>query len=96
MNTISSPSSLSELPDDYDWTSAEGLLRLGTLLRPRLPFEPWPFQLYDSACVLNDIDVVCITATGDGKTALIYIPALVREDSITVVVEPTNYLVSGL
>ncbi|TFY62997.1 hypothetical protein EVJ58_g3507 [Rhodofomes roseus] len=95
MNTVSSPS-MSELPDDYNWTSAEGLLRLGSLLRPLLPFEPRAFQLYESACILNGIDVVCITATGDGKTALIYIPAMVREDSITVVVEPTNYLESDV
>jgi len=35
---------------------------------------------------------MCISATGDGKSALIYIPALACKDIVTVVVEPTNYL----
>ena len=31
-------------------------------------------------------------ATEDGKSGLIYLPALARKEMITVVVEPTNYL----
>ncbi|KAI0043310.1 P-loop containing nucleoside triphosphate hydrolase protein, partial [Auriscalpium vulgare] len=80
----------------YDWTSPEGLEHLKTLVQKHLPFEPRQFQLYDSACILNGRDVFCITATGDGKSALVYIPALARPDMITIVVEPTNALESDL
>ena len=80
----------------YDWTSPEGLERIRTIVRPYLGYDPKDFQLYDSACILNGQDVFCITATGDGKSALIYIPALVKRETVTVVVEPTNFLESDM
>lgn len=81
---------------NYDWRTPEGLERIKTTVSPSLPCLPHQFQLYDSACILNGQDVFCITATGDGKSALIYIPALVRPEMITVVVEPTNALETDL
>ncbi|TFY76799.1 hypothetical protein EWM64_g7210 [Hericium alpestre] len=75
-----------------DWTSLAGLATLKSLVTSSLPFKPRDFQLYDSACILNGQDLFCISATGNGKSALIYIPALVRPHTITVVVEPTNFL----
>jgi len=80
----------------YPWTTDEGLIRLNELVTPLLPFSPRPFQLYDSACILAGQDVFCISATGDGKSALIYIPALARPEMITIVIEPTNFLESSL
>ncbi|KAI0038009.1 P-loop containing nucleoside triphosphate hydrolase protein, partial [Auriscalpium vulgare] len=76
----------------YDWTSEAGLNRLKTLVKPHLPFNPRDFQLLNAARILNGQDVLLVTATGDGKSALVYLPALARQDMITVVVEPTNAL----
>ncbi|KAI0065342.1 hypothetical protein BV25DRAFT_1798449, partial [Artomyces pyxidatus] len=80
------------------WRTPEGLAKLRTLVRPSLPYEPHDWQLTDSAHVLDGQDVFCITATGDGKSALIYIPALARKEMITIVVpvEPTNALESNI
>ncbi|KAI0314696.1 P-loop containing nucleoside triphosphate hydrolase protein, partial [Amylostereum chailletii] len=78
-----------------DWTSSEGLAELTNIVAPLLPFAPRPFQIKDSACILKGLDVFCVSATGDGKSALIYIPALVC-DGITLVIEPTNFLQSSL
>lgn len=80
------------MSDNFDWRSPEGLATLRSLVEPILPFTPEDFQIYDSACVLDGRDVACFTATGSGKTAIIYIPALVKKEMITVVVEPTNLL----
>lgn len=76
----------------YDWTTPQGLEQLRAIARPSLRYEPRDFQVLDSARILNGQDVFCITATGDGKSGLIYLPALARKEMITVVVEPTNYL----
>ncbi|KAL6300084.1 P-loop containing nucleoside triphosphate hydrolase protein [Sparassis latifolia] len=80
----------------YDWTSPQGLDKLKHVVTPSLNYEPREFQLYDSACILSGRDVFCITATGDGKSALIYIPVLARKDMIVIVIEPTNFLESDL
>lgn len=66
------------LSSQYDWTSPEGLEKIRTMVRPYLGYDPKDFQLYNSARILNGQDVICITATGDGKSTLIYIPALVK------------------
>jgi hypothetical protein len=60
----------------YDWTSQEGLNKLKSIVGPSLKYDLRDFQLYDSGCILNRMDIFCISATGDGKLALIYIPAL--------------------
>ena len=80
----------------YDWTSQEGLNKLKGIVGPSLKYDPRHFQLYDSGCILNGMDVFCISATGDGKSALIYIPALARPEMITIVIEPTNFLETNM
>ena len=80
----------------YPWTTDKGLICLNELVTPSLPLSPRLFQLYNSACILAGQDVFCISATGDGKSALIYIPALARPEMITIVIEPTNFLESSL
>jgi superfamily II DNA helicase RecQ len=47
-------------------------------------------------CILNGMDVVCITATGDGKSDFILFPALARKEMINIVIEPTNSLESDM
>ena len=78
----------------YDWTSQEGLDRLNDIVSPSITYKPRHFQLYDSACILND--TLCITATGDGKSALILFPALARKEMINIVTKPTNSLESDM
>jgi hypothetical protein len=76
----------------FDWTSQEGLERLGELVSPAIHYEPHHFQLFDSGCILNGMDVFCIIQTGGGKSALILFPALARKEMINIVIEPTNVL----
>ena len=74
----------------FDWTSQEGLEKLGEIVGPAIHYEPHHFQLFDSGCILNGVDVFCITRTGGGKSALILFPALARKEMINIVIEPTN------
>jgi hypothetical protein len=76
----------------FDWTSQEGLEKLGEIVGPAIHYEPHHFQLFDSGCILNGVDVFCITRTGGGKSALILFPALARKEMINIVIEPTNIL----
>ena len=46
--------------------------------------------------MLSGTDVIYIMATGDRKSALIYIPALVRKGTISLVMCPTNFLESKI
>lgn len=94
MTSIPPPPDLSN--HDFDWLSAEGLEKIADIVAPSLPFVPAPWQLQCSARLLNGQDVFCLSATGDGKSALIYIPALARPGTITLVVSPTNYLESDM
>lgn len=95
---------MSILPPPFDWsrrlkgewTSPEGLDRIVQAVAPHISYEPRPFQLYDSACILEGTDVFCITKTGDGKSALIQFPAIVRKEMINIVIEPTNCLESDM
>jgi superfamily II DNA helicase RecQ len=77
----------------YDWTSQEGLNKLKGI---SLKYDPQQFQLYDSGCILNRMDIFCISATGDGKSALIYIPTLARPQMITIVIKLTNFLETNM
>lgn len=72
-----------------DWTSQEGLNKLKDIVGPLLKYDP---QLYDSSRILNGTHVFCISATGDGKLALIFIPTLARPKMITIVIKSTNFL----
>lgn len=76
----------------YDWSSPAGINRLRETLRAKLPFEPASFQLENTARLLMGKNVLCITATGDGKSALFYMYTLVRPDTMTIVISPTNAL----
>lgn len=80
------------MSDNLEWRSPEGLATLKRIVDPVLPFTANDHQIYDSACVLDGRDVACFSATGSGKTAIIYIPAIVKKEMISVVVEPTNLL----
>lgn len=81
---------------DYTWYSTDGIEKLRRLVTPSLPFEPAPFQLECTARILDGQDVLCTSATGDGKSALIYLASLARKGTITLVVCPTNFLESDL
>lgn len=76
----------------YDWTTAEGLSKLKALVPTALPFELQDSQLTNSAHILNGVNVFLISATGSGKSALIYVPALARKEMVSLVIAPTNFL----
>lgn len=78
--------------NNYDWTSPTGLTRLKELLRPHLPYEPAPHQLVSTAKILVGQHVMCIWATGEGKSSVFYLHALARRGTLTIVVSPTNTL----
>jgi superfamily II DNA helicase RecQ len=80
----------------YKWTSEEGLERLRNTVAPLIHYETHQFQLFDSGCILNGVDVFCITHTGGGKSALILFPALARKEMINIMIEPTNVLESDM
>ncbi len=77
---------------NFDWTSPTGLTRLEELLRPQLPYKPAPHQLVSTAKILVGQHVMCIWATGEGKSSVFYLHALARRGTLTIVVSPTNIL----
>ncbi|KAF8231491.1 hypothetical protein L208DRAFT_1277116 [Tricholoma matsutake] len=78
------------------WSSLPGLQLIWARVQPSINFEPDAYQLECTAKILNGCDIFCISMTGDGKSALIYMPVLVREGTITLVVSPTNFLESDM
>lgn len=93
------PSSLSNFtqPDwadnnNFDWTSPAGLARLEELLRPQLLYPPAHHQLVSTAKILVGKHVMCVWATGEGKSSVFYLHAMVRRNTMTIVVAPTNAL----
>ncbi|KAI0055298.1 P-loop containing nucleoside triphosphate hydrolase protein [Artomyces pyxidatus] len=80
----------------FKWNTEEGREKLRDLVSPSVGFNPAEFQLKCSAHILDGTDVFCISATGDGKSALIYIPAIARKGTITLVIMPTNFLESDM
>ena len=90
--SVPSPSLGRPRGPNFGWTTPEGINKLRDLVRPALSFEPAPFQLTCSAHILNGKDVFCVAATGEGKSALIYMPILARKVSIMLVIQPTNFL----
>jgi superfamily II DNA/RNA helicase len=91
---------MSTIPPPYDWskrvledwTSQGGLESIRQAVKKNVNFEPDPFQLKGAARILQGQDVFVISATGDGKSAMIFIPPMVREGTISMVISPTNYL----
>ncbi|KAJ7715202.1 P-loop containing nucleoside triphosphate hydrolase protein [Mycena metata] len=94
------PAGSSSIPPPFDWStrreskwfSASGAQRLREKVEPLLDFTLDTFQVECSARLLDGQDVMCIASTGAGKTALIYVPLLAREGTISIVVAPTNFL----
>ena len=80
----------------YNWYSVEGIEKLWRLVGPSLSYDPDIFQLGCTARILNGQDVLCLSTTGDGKSALIYLAAIAQKGTITLVVCPTNFLESDL
>lgn len=54
---------------EYNWYSVEDLEKLRRLVGPSLPYEPDEFQLGCTARIVNGQNVLCVSATGDGKSA---------------------------
>jgi ATP-dependent helicase YprA (DUF1998 family) len=79
-------------PTDYTWLSASGERRLREKVEPLLDFELDKFQVQCPARILDGQDVLCIASTGSSKSAIIYVPLMVREGTISIVVSPTNFL----
>lgn len=60
------------LRDSFDWSSPVGIDQIRRTVQPAVGFEPDPYQLQCAARILMGQDVFCISATGDGKSSLIY------------------------
>jgi superfamily II DNA helicase RecQ len=80
----------------YNWYSVEGIEKLRHLMGPSLPYNPDRFQLGCTTRMMDGQDVLCLSATGDGKSALIYLASIARKGTITLVICPTNFLESDL
>ena len=76
----------------YDWTSPAGLEKIKVAVAPHLDFPLRDFQLINSDRILNGQDVFLVATKGKGKSALIYVLAIVNRDMVVIVVEPTNFL----
>ncbi|KAI0682892.1 hypothetical protein BC835DRAFT_1311329 [Cytidiella melzeri] len=77
----------------YDWHTPEGIAQLQERLRPKLPWEPnIDLQLKPLAKLLMGKHGLVISATGDGKLAIFYTYSLMRPDTMTIVIAPTNAL----
>ena len=82
---------------NYIWTNAAGQARLESIAQPRLQYEPSPdLQMMNTGRLLMGQDVLCISATGSGKTALVHMYSMARPDTITIVISPTNALESDM
>ena len=63
------------------WTSPKGLEDLKKIIRSQVPWpaSPHDWQVTATACALNGLNQLVVTACGDGKTAAAYLPLLVLE-----------------
>ena len=94
MSSIPPPFDWSKLLK-YNWCTVEGMEKLWRLVDPSLPYDLAPFQLGCTARMMNGQDVLCLSATGDGKSALIYLTSIARKGTITLVVCPLPNLPSS-
>lgn len=78
--------------EQSDWTSTQGNEELRKIITACVPYRPADFQIQNTARLLQGQDVLCVSATGDGKSALLYMYPMARPDTITMVVSPTNAL----
>ncbi|KAI0781600.1 P-loop containing nucleoside triphosphate hydrolase protein, partial [Irpex lacteus] len=75
-----------------DWCAPAGIKQLKELLCPQLPYEPAEHQLISTARILMGQHIMCVWATGEGKSSVFYMHALARRGTLTFVVAPTNAL----
>ena len=95
MSTIPPPFDWSKRLE-YNWCTVEGIEKLWRLIGPSLPYDPALFQLGCTARMMKGQDVLCLSATGDSKSTLIYLASIARKGTIILVVYPTNFLESDL
>ncbi|KAI0683961.1 P-loop containing nucleoside triphosphate hydrolase protein [Cytidiella melzeri] len=76
----------------YDWEAPEGIAQLQHLLCSKVPYELAERQLICTAKLLKGQHIACVWATGDGKSSVFYLYSLVRPQTMTIVVAPTNAL----
>jgi hypothetical protein len=83
---------------EYNWCSVDvkGIEKLRRLVGPFLSYTPNKFQLGCTARIMNGQVVLSLSTTGDGKSALIYLPSIARKGTITLVICPTNFFESDL
>ena len=68
----------------YNWYSVEGVQveKLQRTVAPYLLYDSDPFQLKCTAHILNGQDVFCISASGSGKLALMYLVSIACKGTI--------------
>ena len=66
----------------YNWYSVEGVEKLQRTVAPYLLYDSDPFQLKCTAHILNGQDVFCISASGSGKLALMYLVSIACKGTI--------------
>ncbi|KAI0686286.1 hypothetical protein BC835DRAFT_1309603 [Cytidiella melzeri] len=77
----------------YDWRTPEGIAQLQEQLCQKLLWEPnIDLQLKPLAELLMGKHGLVISATSDGKSAIFYMYSLMRPDTMTIVIAPTNAL----
>ncbi len=81
-----------EIQSQYDWRTESGQTLLQEVVGFRVPYEPADWQLENTARLLMGKDVLCVSATGKGKSALMYMYSMVHPNTMTVVILPTNAL----
>ena len=77
-----------------NWYSVEEIEKLQWLVGPSLSYNLDIFQLGCTTIIMNGQDVLCLSAKGDGKLALICLAAIAQKGTTTQVVCPTNFLES--
>lgn len=77
---------------DYDWGAPSGQDQLRLIVAPHITYSPDQWQVEGSAAILNGTDVLAVSATGDGKSSLLYFPVLARPGMVNIVISPLDLL----
>ncbi|KAJ7577408.1 hypothetical protein C8J56DRAFT_1113466 [Mycena floridula] len=75
-----------------NWLGPVGRNKIADAVAEKLAFSPAEYQLDCAGRILKGQDVICLAATGEGKTALVYLPLMVQANTIGLLVAPTNSL----